>query len=1291
MTLRVDVRRLPFTPPSLKRSTRRVALAGLLLATTGAAADAPKRAPTHAPTPRPAAAPASMVSKTRTPVRWTDQTPDAMIEDAKLRAVTATTEADTLAAAFVIRSLEPRAENGRAERALREIAKKLDEAGGREELASDVALLAQSLSDDEGTDAGAIADRKLGVVTDLALLGPFRDTGGGLDTREGPEAKGGSFADIKHRYSWGTVDVGWRAIPAHYAPATGVPLDLFVSPRSESCSIVATAITATSRQPVVLRVAASGSVRLSFDGREVARSEDVHTSALVDRLAAEVDATPGAHLVAVKVCTGAIADDGHVRIRLTDRRGAALHLAASADLSVLGASASTTVVGRPSAAHPAGLSTPLTRTLSPRTPPASRAALSPLLDEAIARTLGSADDSRSPRAPGLLDDLARRPELAPDEIALIGWISPSGANRSTVLNLALSRAAGVDAGAEAFAERRLIAQRLNSHLIDWAMATALGAHLGSSDGEAVLIHALLFDALGTDALRTQALRDLEDFTGHQPALAPTALLNELDRLASTYDPAESRAVREVLAARGYRGHDYVTAQGMKSTEALVGAARAAFDGQLTDADDGLLVAEALSHAGRHDEARVAFQQMAEWAPNRAEAWSGLAHELVIAAQPGPFVRALVRARELAPGDASLRAELTLRTTTKEDSDATARDDEKYLVAPDVFLSRRRGVKTSGVPDVADRELYWLRAVVLHPDRRVSQLIQYSREIVIPPRTQEDLLEDLPAEGDLTEILRARVYRKDGGTAFPTEQHDEGSRPSIRWPELLPGDTIEVAVRTWTRGAVGGRGDAPFYFMDYAGAAPTHPLLYNEVVVVAPKTSPIFLDVLHGDPDRREEHDDGDRHVTRLIWDHPAVIPDEPLAPNLSEIAPLIVGSTFRDWSQFRAWYTTAIQGFTVPDEEIKRLAASLTHGKSTREEKLAALFDFVADDIRYVNFTSAEGWLPNRPQQLLARREGDCDDKALLLITLLRAVGIDADEVMVQTRERGQPSTVLAKGAAIPMFDHGIAFLPGPGGGQYLDATSPESRLGPLPSMDARAPAFRIQGGPAEMTRLPSTSPADHGSDVSWAITLHADGSADLTGEEKAVGDAAFWLRSSLTQPDARADYVRDHLVAPWLPTVVVDKKVDFKGDLPHGHAWVKYSARAAGLARHEQGDMTLSVGQTYGLASTLAPLVTRTLPVVLPPTLAPSSQERTVRFTAPPGFVWAPLPAGGDENGGDFGRAHLDISRDARDARAIVVKRTLVFDQDVIPATKYPAWRAWLQRVDRLMHKEIRLLPMRP
>ncbi len=1272
-----------------------VGLGSLLLATTGGAAQPRPPAtpllgraqPTHAP-PGPATTP---------PSRWTDETPDAMIDDARQRATEpAAPEADVLAAAFIVHSLEPRAENGRAEKALASIAAAAQSQAARAELAGDLALLGRSLADDEGTGPGTEADAALGVVTELAILGPFRDTGGGLEAQDGPEQAG--FARMGRSYSWGTVDVGWRAVPPHYATAGGVPLDLFIAPRTESCTWVASAITVPHRQPVVLRVASSGSVRAIFDGADVGRSEDVATSGLVDRVAGRVDATVGVHLIAAKVCTGALADDGHVRLRLTDANGAPLRLTSSSDLSTLPPPPAVPTRNPPPPPRSTRLSTPLSRALAQKGGARARA-LAPLLDEAVARTLGGADDTRSPRAPGLLDDLGHRPELDADTLALIGWIAPSGANRSLMLHEALERAAGVDPRARAFAERRLIAQRMSSHLVDWAVATSQAVHLGSGDGEAVLMHALLADTLATDALRAAALRDLESFASHQPEATPTALLRELAHLAATYDPGEVRAVREVLASRGYRGHELVAALATRSTDATVAAAKTAFDGNLEDADDGLAVADTLSRAGRHEDAGRAYAQMAKWAPNRWEAWSGLAHELSFTAGDAgrPALEgALRRARELAPTDAGLRAEIAVRESAsagrgrgraaEEYSDATAHNDEKYLVAPEVFLARRKGVAASGVPDVSDRELHWMRAVVLHPDRRVSQLIQMAREIVIPPRTQDDLYEDLPLEGDLTEILRARVYHKDGSTSPPTEQHDEGSRPSVRWPELEPGDTVEVIVRTWTQGAVGGRGDAPFYFLDYASAAPTHPLLYNEVVVEAPKSSPIYLDVLHGDPDRKDEHDDGDRHVTRLIWDKPAVIPDEPLAPNQSEIGPLIVGSTFKDWSEFRSWYAGAVQGFTVPDDEIRRLASSLTRGKTTREEKLTALFNFVADDIRYVNFQSGEGWLPNRPQQLLARREGDCDDKALLLITLLRAVGIEAEEVMVQTRSKGQPSTVLAKKAAIPIFDHGIAFLPGPGGGQYLDATSPESRLGPLPSMDARAPAFRMQG-PVEMTTLPSSSPADHGSEVSWSIALHTDGSADLAGEETSVGDAAFWLRTSLTQADVRADYVRDYLVEPWVPTVVVDKKVDFKGELPRGGAWVKYAAHAAGLARHEGGDLTVSISQAQGYTSTFAPLVTRTLPVVLPPNLAPSHQQRRTRFTAPTGFAWAELPLGGDENGGDFGRARLEIARDARDPRSVVVKRSVIFDQDVIPATKYEAWRSWLQRVDRLMHKQLRLV----
>src|SRR5262249_54838297 len=392
--------------------------------------------------------------------------------------------------------------------------------------------------------------------------------------------------------------------------------------------------------------------------------------------------------------------------------------------------------------------------------------------------------------------------------------------------------------------------------------------------------------------------------------------------------------------------------------------------------------------------------------------------------------------------------------------------------------------------VFDRQLHWMRAVTYHADRRVSQLIQYAKEIVIEPRTQEELYEAIPAEGDETEILRARVHRASGGVAFAEEQKSDGGRPQIRWPDLKTGDVAEVTIRSWTGGPVGRRGDPPFYFTDYAGSLATHPLLYNDVVVDSPADRPLAVDVLHGKPDRFTDETKNGRRVMRMIWDRPVSVPDEPLAPRSTEVLPTIVGSTFASWKDFRDWYQAAVDGFTEPDEQVRRLASELTRGKASRDDKVRAIFDYVADDIRYVNYVSGEWWLPNRPQQLLARRQGDCDDKAILLITLLRAIGVEATEVLLQTRYTAQPSVLLSQKAAIPLCDRGIAYLPGPAGtpGMWLDATSPQSRMGPIPAMDARTFALFASQGAPEMIRTPASSPDDHAIDGTWTIRLDASG-----------------------------------------------------------------------------------------------------------------------------------------------------------------------------------------------------------
>ena len=1220
-----------------------------------------------------AAAPATSAPK------WIAETPDQMIDLAKARGLAADAkERDVLAAVAVIADLADVASHGAAEKALTEVAAVPgDKSGALKEARAEAAVAARMIADDEGSPNGDAADANLGVVTQTSILGPFRDTGGGLARREGPEEKGAKMSDDAASYAWGSIDVRWR--PAG-SDARGVPLDLWIEPRKESCTIVTTTIDLAQESSFVVRLAASGQARLSIDGADAGQSDDVHGSAIFDRIAARADhAAARKHLVLAKVCTGALEDDGRVRLRVTDEKGE--HLAAKLEAARIDLPAK--------APHVTKLTTPLARTL------AAKGDVDTQLEAAILRTLGGADDERSPRAPGMLDaaEHAIKPDDA-DRLAVVGWIATSGANRSGWLNEARARAekAG-DHAIAAFCTRRLAVERLNARMTDWAQATMAGGVTGNDD-EAIVMRARVKTSLGADALRLEALHDLERAFDAAPDRASDSLLEELAAVSSSLDPGRETATRLALAKRGEKDAPYVGS--MRDPKNLALAAQETFASE-DDADDAVDVVSTVLVNGNAKAALPLAERLAMWAPNRADTWTTLGD--VLAALPrnpkneAELTASLERARMLAPGDARTKELLAARQKAK----TNEAGDEHYLVEPQTLLAKRKGAPPPGTaPDVADRELYWLRAVVMHPDKRVSQLIQYAREIVIAPRTQDELVEELPAEGDLTEILRARVHRKDGGTAFPVEQHDEGARPRVKWPDLQPGDVVEVAIRTWTATAVGGRGDAPFYFIDYAGAPSTHPLLYNEVDIETPKEHPLYVDVIHGAPDKKEEHDQGGTHIVRLVWTNPKTIAEEPLSPQMSEIVPVILGSTFKSWDDFRSWYTEAVRGFTEPDDEVRRLAAELTKGKASREDKVRAIFNFVSDDIRYVNYVSGEWWLPNRPQQLLARREGDCDDKAMLLITLLKSIGITAEEVMVQTRETAQPSILKARNVAAPMFDHGIAFLPGvvlagaPGAtsaGTYLDATSPESRLGPLPSMDARAVALKMNRGPAEIVDMPASSPADHGSSVNWTITLKPDGSGDLVGEEEHVGDGAFWLRTNLTEEGARQEYVRDNLVGGFFPAVDVDKQIDFKGDLPGGRAWVKYKAHSGVMARHEDQDLVVPLSPSSTLTSQLAPLVTRTLPVSLPPELAPSHQTRTIKITAPAGYTWGVLPAKGDVSAADFGSAHLEVTRDPKDPRGIVVVRTTSFDRSDIPVEKYGAWRAFLQQVDALMHKNVRLV----
>jgi transglutaminase-like putative cysteine protease/tetratricopeptide (TPR) repeat protein len=1209
--------------------------------------------------------------------RWTAGDADALV-DLSLRAAQRGGP-DAVARLLIIAAVADDASAGKAATALEALA------GSSSPVAADARWIARATAPEpavewrglEGIDLDDGASPWPGLVRTFLVLGPFADTGGGLARREGPETDEHHYASAD--YSWGVYAVRPRRSLVASVRPRGVPLDLYIHPREESCTYLDAAVVVPSAGNIVVNVAASGTFRLQWDRQDVASDENVHGEMWLDRAAVRVAAGAGDHLLSLKVCTGARPDEGRARVRFADEAGRDLALATSSDPVRLDA-----VLDRLRAATPKvsaeRLRTPLEAAID--APPELA------LVAAVTRVLGGADDLRATRAPGLLDAVTGSPALSADQLALAGWVSPSDANSSGWLTQALERARREkDDETAAFAQRELVELRMRGGLVDLAKATADEAPFAAQhDASARLLRARVKESLGGSGLGVAALADLEAITQTEGSRTPLAVWRGIARLAGGRPATELAALQKLSELHaGYRGSDLIDAYAMMGGDTVERVALAHLLDQ-TRIDNVLRIGQMLLGAGRYEAARQTFTLATELGPNLPDGFEGLARALraldPTAPQSPAVLDALTRASELTPGDPRLTAEMSFRKG-EVTNEPVLGDDARWLVAPEVFLARAKQ-KPAGA-DVFSRLLHWKKVVALHPDQRVSEVIHYAREIGIEPRTEDERYESIPSSYG-GELLLARVHRKDGTVVAPDEQDAYG--PMVRWPKLARGDVVEIAVRSWTSGPVGRRGDMPYYFFEPVGGTDTNPTLFYEMVIIAPKATPLAFDVVGGAPDERNTSTEGDRTETHLVWNTPPTVRDEPLSPMLSELVPVVVGSLYPSWDVFLDWYEGAVEGFTTPDEQVKRLAEELTAGKTTREAKVDALFDFVADDIRYVNFTSGEWWLPNRPQELLARRQGDCDDKAMLLITLLRAVGIEAKEVLVQTRYTAQRRLLGMAGAAIPLFDHGIVFLPGEKGapGRFLDATSPQSRLGVVPGMDSGAVVLLVEDK-AHVIETPTSPAADHGVDGKWTIELDPQGGGKLTARERHTGDLGFRLRSNLAEPDTRAQYVEQNLVAGYFPSITVDPQIDYESELAGGAASVGYRATSRSIARREGNDLVVTIAPATPLTAQLAPLPERTLPVELPPYVAPQERRMTIEIVAPPSHVFAEPPPDGEANEPGLGRATVKLTLSADKRRATMV-RDVALEAWRIPLADYPRWRRWLQHVDGLLLRSLRLVP---
>ena len=322
-----------------------------------------------------------------------------------------------------------------------------------------------------------------------------------------------------------------------------------------------------------------------------------------------------------------------------------------------------------------------------------------------------------------------------------------------------------------------------------------------------------------------------------------------------------------------------------------------------------------------------------------------------------------------------------------------------------FRTVRKVLSPSGVQNASELELDF--------DPSFQRLVLHHVEIVRGD-TRFDALE--PDE--------IRVIEKEDDS---DNRIYDGERTALLFlKDVRPGDVIDYA---WSLdGAnpiLGGRFTEQF---SLSSAVPTRHLRRR---LVRPAGTP-----LHWRGAQPTVTNDGETQV--LTWERanvPALDLEDEI-PSWYEPWETVQATEFASWSEVAAWANAMFVLDERSASEVRQLAATIAAEHATRDARITAAIRFVQDDIRYLGIElGRNSHEPHQPWETLASRWGDCKDKTLLLVALLRELGLEAYPAMVNTRLQHRLSEKLPSPF---LFDHVIAQVVDQGRVYWVDGTISE-------------------------------------------------------------------------------------------------------------------------------------------------------------------------------------------------------------------------------------------------------------
>lgn len=290
-------------------------------------------------------------------------------------------------------------------------------------------------------------------------------------------------------------------------------------------------------------------------------------------------------------------------------------------------------------------------------------------------------------------------------------------------------------------------------------------------------------------------------------------------------------------------------------------------------------------------------------------------------------------------------------------------------------------------------------------------------------------------------------------------------------------------------------DGSFSGIEFMGGS--DPFMYHEVLLEAPADREVRTYTTtgaHSDLKMSEERGEG---VFRWsMRDIPPIAP-EPNMPPMNELLPMVVYSSYEDWND----PATAFAGTFFPHVQtggtVSERVAELTEGSTSRDDSVRAIFLDVATGIRNVHLSlGVGGYEPNDAETVLSNRYGDTRDKAVLLISMLRAADIEAYPAMV----KATLGRFIEEVPTLLQFNRMLVALPSGDGYTFLDPFLDDVVYGYRRWGRGNTALVVTDEGTGELVSVPRFKPAENESRRILIAELAEDGSANVEAACDLVG-----------------------------------------------------------------------------------------------------------------------------------------------------------------------------------------------